>query len=151
MKKTPNGWPRISTSLYYEDAAKAIDWLCKVFGFELRLRIEGKDGAIEHSELVYGEGLIMVSGSNKPGRPDREHQRAPTAAGGANTQNMMVFVDDVDAHHAHARATGATIVSEPKTTDYGAEYWADRTYQVVDLGGHHWWFCQRVREQEPRS
>ena len=39
MKPTPPGWPRISTALYYDDAAEAIDWLCKAFGFELRLKV----------------------------------------------------------------------------------------------------------------
>lgn len=26
MKPLPPGWPRISSAVYYEDAAKAIDW-----------------------------------------------------------------------------------------------------------------------------
>ncbi|MFO1465696.1 MAG: hypothetical protein U1F35_04510 [Steroidobacteraceae bacterium] len=55
MKPTPPDWPRISSSLYYRDAAAAIDWLCRAFGFTIRLRIEGADGSIEHSELEYGE------------------------------------------------------------------------------------------------
>ena len=33
MRPTPTGWPRISTALYYADAAIAIDWLCHAFGF----------------------------------------------------------------------------------------------------------------------
>src|SRR5689334_1929932 len=33
MKPTPPGWPRISSSLYYEDPKAAIEWLCKAFGF----------------------------------------------------------------------------------------------------------------------
>ena len=34
--------------------------LCAAFGFEVRLKIEGEGGRIEHSELEFGEGLIMV-------------------------------------------------------------------------------------------
>ena len=34
-KPPPKGYPRISSSLSYEDAAKAIDWLCRAFGFEV--------------------------------------------------------------------------------------------------------------------
>ena len=37
-------------------------------------------------------------------------------------------------------------MSEPKTTDYGEDYWADRGYECVDIGGHHWWFYQRLRD-----
>ncbi|HXN41517.1 MAG TPA: VOC family protein [Myxococcaceae bacterium] len=141
MKPTPPGWPRISTALYYDNAAKAIDWLCKAFGFQVRLKIEGDGGRIEHSELVYGEGLIMVGEAAK-----QAHRRSPRSLDGANTQNMMVYVDDVEAHCAQARTAGAKIVSEPKTTDYGPDYWTDRGYECEDLGGHHWWFYQRLRD-----
>lgn len=148
MKPTPPGWPRISTSLYYEDAAKAIDFLCRAFGFEVRLKIEGDGGRIEHSELVYGEGLIMVS-SEKPEKFPKH--RAPAHAGGANTQNMMVYVDDVEAHCKRAREAGAKIISEPTTHDYGEEYWEDRGYECEDIGGHGWWFYQRIRGPEPKA
>ena len=30
-------------------------------------------------------------------------------------------------------------------SDYGEEYWEDRTYECADLEGHRWWFCQRIR------
>ena len=52
MKPTPKGWPRLSTAIFYKDAAKAIDWLCKAYGFEVRLKIDGADGLVEHSELT---------------------------------------------------------------------------------------------------
>ena len=45
----------------YADAGTAIDWLCKAFGFEVRLRVDGeKPGEVVHSELVLGDGVIMV-------------------------------------------------------------------------------------------
>jgi uncharacterized glyoxalase superfamily protein PhnB len=146
VKKTPPGWPRISTALYYDDPAPAIDWLCEAFGFEIRLKIQGEGGRIEHSELTYGEGVIMVAGSAKESKPGRGYRRTPSALGGANTQNMMVYIDDVEAHCAKARAAGAIIVSEPTTTDHGEDYWTDRSYEAKDVGGHHWWFCQRLRD-----
>jgi uncharacterized glyoxalase superfamily protein PhnB len=146
MKPTPPGWPRISSALIYPDAAKAIDWLCHAFGFEVRLKVEGDGGRIEHSELVYGEGLIMVS-SDKPEK--FPFLRAPRDAGGANTQTLMVYVDDAEAHCKRAREAGAKIVSEPATHDYGEDYWADRGYECEDIGGHHWWFYQRLRS--PKS
>ena len=138
-------WPRISASVFYQDAAAAIDWLVRAFGFEVRLRIEGEDGAIAHSELTFGDGLIMVGqvGANK--RPTARVHASPRALHGAVTQSLCVYVDDADAHCARARAAGATIVNEPSTTDYGAEYWADRSYEAEDLEGHRWWFLQRVR------
>lgn len=148
MKPTPAGWPRLSQCVYYEDPRAAIDWLGEAFGFEVRLRIEGDGGSIEHSELTFGEGLIMVGGV---GRTDagkeawQKTQKSPRQLGGANTQSVCIFVDDADAHCERARRAGATIVREPKTDDYGDDYWADRTYGALDPEGHLWWFMERVR------
>jgi uncharacterized glyoxalase superfamily protein PhnB len=146
MKPTPSGWPRISSSLYYREPAKMIDWLCEVFGFELRLKVEAEDGSIEHSELTYGEGLIMVGGERVGPAAVRWgiDFKSPLSAR-CNTQALMLYVDDVDAHCARARAAGAKIVDEPAVHDYGEEYWADRSYGAADPEGHLWWFTQRLR------
>ncbi|MEZ4300121.1 MAG: VOC family protein [Polyangiaceae bacterium] len=149
MKETPRGWPRLSVGMFYEDPATAIDWLCKAFGFDVRIKVEGEGGRIEHSELVYGDGLVMVGGAGPTAREGQTWRQSPKALEGANTQAVCIFVDDVDAHCERARAAGATIQVEPTTTDYGEEYWSDRTYQAIDLEGHRWWFMQRVRD--PRS
>jgi len=142
MKPTPPGWPRIASALFYDDPHAAIDWLCSAFGFEVRLLVEGEGGRVEHSELTFGEGVIMVS----PPKPEKfAHNRSPSQADGANTQNLMVYVDDVDGHCARARAAGALIVREPQQHDYGDDYWVDRGYECRDVGGHHWWFLQRLK------
>src|SRR4051812_39446315 len=101
MNPTPKGWPRISSAAYYPDAAQAIDWLCNAFGFEVRLKVTGEGGRIEHSELVLAGGLVMIDG--RCGEP----HRPPAAVGGSNTQNMFVYVGDIEAHCARARAAGA--------------------------------------------
>ena len=152
MKNTPKGWPRISSAIFYDDAAIAIDWLCRAFGFEVRLKVEGDKGSIVHSELVIGDGVVMVASSNtgaQPQRPFLAHCKSPKSLGGANTQSLMVYVDDADAHCARAKAAGATIFMEPAVHDYAEDYWADRSYGAVDPEGHHWWFTQRIRD--PKS
>lgn len=148
MKQTPKGWPRLSSSLFYNDAVKAIEFLCRAFGFEVRLLVEGEGGRVEHSELTWGEALIMVgqTGPAKPGREQWPQWASPISAAGLNTQCIMLFVDDTDAHCARARAEGAVIIDEPKVHDYGEDYWADRSYGAVDLEGHMWWFTQRLRD-----
>jgi uncharacterized glyoxalase superfamily protein PhnB len=145
MKNPPAGWPRISSSIFYDDAGAAIDWLCKAFGFEVRLKVEGDGGRIEHSELIFGEGLVGVSSAGGGEKAWKQKMASPRALGGRNTQCIGIHVDDVDAHCARARAAGATIFYEPETTDYGDDYWADRSYGAIDPEGHHWWFMQRVR------
>ncbi|MCY4108961.1 MAG: aminotransferase, partial [Chloroflexi bacterium] len=96
MKKPPEGWPRISPSLFYDDAAPAIDWLVRAFGFEVQERVEDDHGRIVHSQLVLDGGLIMIGQTGL--QPDREFQKSPQAVGGANTQSLAVYVDDADAH-----------------------------------------------------
>jgi uncharacterized glyoxalase superfamily protein PhnB len=146
MKPTAPGWPRISSSLFYDDAGAAIEWLCRAFGFEVRLKIEGDGGRIEHSELTFGDGLIMVgSTGGKSQRPVPLPCKSPRSLGGANTQALCVFVDDIDAHCQRAQAAGATILEPPTTHDYGEDYWSDRTYRAEDPEGHNWWFMQRMR------
>lgn len=146
MRTPPPGWPRISCSVFYEDPARAIDWLVAAFGFEVRLRILGEGGRIEHSQLTIGEGLIFVGGAGGANtHPERSFPASPRMLGDRNTQALCIFVDDVDAHCAHARRSGARIEMEPTTTDHGDEYWTDRSYLAVDPEGHRWWFMQRLR------
>jgi uncharacterized glyoxalase superfamily protein PhnB len=124
--------------LFYADAAAAIEWLEKAFGFATRLKVEDGAGGVVHSELELGDGLVMVASASAGGQ-------SPRALGGANTQSLFVYVSDVDAHFARARANGATIVSEPTVRDYGDDHPTDRTYEALDCEGHRWWFAQRQR------
>jgi uncharacterized glyoxalase superfamily protein PhnB len=151
MNPPPPNWPRISSSVFYADAAAAIDWLCAAFGFAVRLKVVGDDGRIEHSELVYGDGVVMISQQREAAgeRAWKATLRSPRALGGAGTQSLMVYVDDAAAHCAQARAAGARIVDDLATHDYGADYWTDRSYGALDPEGHLWWFTQRLRTADP--
>jgi uncharacterized glyoxalase superfamily protein PhnB len=136
----------MSSAVVYKDAVAAIKWLCDAFGFEVRLKVEGDKGQIEHCELTYGEGLIMIAQeAPEAPRPWKRTLRSPKSLQGASTQSIMFFVDDADAHCAHARAHGAQIVEGPATQDYGKDYWSDRSYGALDLEGHVWWVTQRLR------
>ncbi|MCA8979662.1 MAG: VOC family protein [Planctomycetes bacterium] len=146
-KAPPRGWPRLSSAVFYDDAAAAIDWLTRVFGVDTRVRVDGPDGRVVHSQLTFGEGMVMISQVGLQGGANHSCPRkSPRGAGGANTQSVMLCVDDVDAHCERARAGGAKILIEPATQDYGPDYWSDRTYLAEDPEGHQWWFLQRLRE-----
>jgi uncharacterized glyoxalase superfamily protein PhnB len=119
-------------ALRYRDAAAAIDFLCRAFGFDKQAVYAGKDGVIEHAQLTFGNGMIML-GSDR----DSEYGRllkAPRQAGAA-THGTYVVVDDADAHYARAKAAGAEIVIDLKTQDYGG-----RDYTCRDPEGYVWTF-----------
>jgi uncharacterized glyoxalase superfamily protein PhnB len=117
MKATPAGWPRFSSAIVYRDAAAAIEWLCDAFGFEVRIKVEGENGRIEHCELEYGDGLVMIAQESPSApRPWKRSLRSPRSLEGANTQSLM-FLDDA----------------------------ADRSYAALDPEGHIWWVAQRLR------
>ncbi|MDX6519236.1 MAG: hypothetical protein QOF50_2082 [Gaiellaceae bacterium] len=59
---------------------------------------------------------------------------------------VHVYVEDVDAHLAHARAAGATILSELEDQPFG-----DRQYRAEDLEGHRWMFATHVRDVPPQD
>lgn len=147
MQPTPKGWPRLSASVYYDDPRRAIAWLCAAFGFEQRMLVEGDDGTVVHSEITFGEGLVMVggTGAGTKGEEWTSAVSSPQSIGGKITGALCFFVDDVDAHHATAVANGASIVRAPTTTDYGDDFWTDRSYGARDPEGQLWWFMQRMR------
>jgi len=129
----PEGMPRITPYLLYEDVAGALDWLTRAFGFRERMRIPGPDGKVGHAEMELADGIIMM------GCPGPQYQNPKRV--GHVTQNLYVYVDDVDKHFEKAKKEGATILEEPKDQFYG-----DRRYGAVDLEGHHWYFAQHVRD-----
>jgi len=119
----------IHPSLTYDDAAGAIEWLCRVFGFTKRLVVPGPNNRVEHSELSLCTGVVMVS-SPKP----EDRRVSPRALAGV-AQALSVFVPDPDAHHGVAAAAGAKIVRPLQTEEYGA-----RGYMALDPEGHVWYF-----------
>src|SRR5260370_42233137 len=112
MKKRAGGWPRSSSSIFSRDPAKAIDWLCRAFGFTVRLKVEGEGGRIEHSELEFGEGLIMVGGAGgeytRPEKAWRARTASPAMVGERNTQKLCRYVRDGEAQCARSKAAVTT-------------------------------------------
>jgi PhnB protein len=133
LANPPRDMPRITPYLLYKDVAVALDWLSRVFGFTERVRMPAADGSILHAEMAYADGVVMM------GCPGPDYQN-PRAVGHA-TQGLYVYVDDVDAHFAHAKDAGATILAEPQDQFYG-----DRNYRAEEPEGHQWTFAQHVKD-----
>jgi len=136
--------------LAYEDAAAAVDWLVKAFGFHERLRYTEDDGTVTHAELATeGGGLIMLATPTPDYVSPRRHRETCEQARKWSgvpyvIDGVLVEVDDVDAHVARAKEAGATILSDPEDVDAGI-----RHYRAEDLEGHRWMFSQELAQVEP--
>ena len=117
--------------LIYRDAAAAIEWLCRIIGFEKRMVCPDESGRIVHAELTLGGGMIML-GSVNEGEYGKLIKQ-PDAIGGAETQSPYVIVLDADAVYARAKASGAPIVIDIKDESYGG-----RGFSCRDPEGHLW-------------
>jgi uncharacterized glyoxalase superfamily protein PhnB len=125
----PDGQQRIIPYLAYRDAPAALDFLTRAFGFEERFRYPMPDGTIGHAELSYRGSVLMLATAWDAGGMASPRE-LPAVHG-----QVFCWVDDVDAHHARARAAGATILGAPQDQPYG-----DRSYRALDPEGHRWIF-----------
>ena len=135
---------RIVPFIGYEDAAAAIEFLERAFGFrENREARHEEDGTIGHAELELDGATIYLS--TPPDYASPHTLRAESESARRSYDNPWVIdghyveVGDVDAHCERARAAGATILREPEEPDIGA-----RIYSAEDLEGHRWMFGQPI-------
>jgi uncharacterized glyoxalase superfamily protein PhnB len=117
----------------YQDVVEACEWLGRVFGFKEAYRYGEPVAGVQ---MYLGQAYIML-------RNARQGCMTPAHLG-YGTQNLTVFVEDVDAHYARAKEAGAGIVEELHETEYG-----ERQYGANDLGGHLWLFSQHERDVSP--
>lgn len=137
VKNPPEGMPRLTPYLYYNDLAAALEWLGKAFGFSERMKIPGEDGGLMHAEIALKDCVVMM------GPPSQEFETASAQDLPRVSASLYVYVDDVDAHHAKAASAGA----EPG--ELQDMFWGDRMYAVRDLEGHHWTFATAKKEPAP--
>lgn len=133
MPSHPGAHPSVTPGLLYHDAAQAIEWLCRAFGFERRTVIAGEDARIIHAHLVLGNGGIMLSSAEGYAHPGM--CRTPRDVGGAGTVEIIVRVPDPDTHFRRAAAAGAEILIPLEDKPYGG-----RGYSCRDPEGHVWAF-----------
>jgi uncharacterized glyoxalase superfamily protein PhnB len=126
----PPGYSRVCPYLNYEDTEAMLGWLPDAFGL-VELHRVSDGNAVTHAEMGLGEAVVMMGTPGKDFRNPRSLGRI--------TQSLYVFVDDVDAHCARARAAGAEIIEEPADQPYG-----HRRYGALDPEGHRWYFAADV-------
>jgi uncharacterized glyoxalase superfamily protein PhnB len=123
----------ITPYLLYEDAAAAMDWLARAFGFREVLRTTGEAGGLHAEMEIAADGARVYLGSPPHGF------RNPRKVG--RTAIMYVPVGDVDAHHARAKEAGAEVVEDPHDLPFG-----HRRYTCNDPEGHQWSFAAPIAD-----
>jgi uncharacterized glyoxalase superfamily protein PhnB len=111
----------------YVDLGEAVDWLCDVFGFTVRVRI-----ADHRAQLNVGDGALVL----------RKTDEGFAESG----DSVMVRVEDVDAHYERAKQRGARIAEPPTDFPYG-----ERQYTVEDFAGRVWKFSQSIADVAPED
>jgi uncharacterized glyoxalase superfamily protein PhnB len=118
--------------LSYPDVPAAADWLCRAFGFRVRLRIGS-----HRVQLLHGGAALILT----------DVGRGPDGAGGVGAgHSIHVQVEDADAHHERALAVGARIAGPPADYEFG-----ERQYTAEDPWGHRWTFSQSIADVDPAS
>ena len=118
----------IFPTLRYNDAHAAIDLLVNAFGFTRRAVYEDDNGVVQHAELAYGDGVIMLG--DAPREPDFNRLDMPIGGG-----SVYIVIDDPDAHYDRAKTAGVKIRRELRDEDYGS-----RGYSAEDPEGNLWSF-----------
>jgi uncharacterized glyoxalase superfamily protein PhnB len=116
----------------YRNAPQAIEWLCRVFGFEKHAVYPGPDNTIMHAELTLGDGMIML-GSLREDNDYRRFTKHPDEIGGTETHSVSLIVSDADAVCARAKAAGAEMIFDIEDKPYGG-----RGFTCRDPEGYIW-------------
>jgi uncharacterized glyoxalase superfamily protein PhnB len=135
-------YPAVIPMLAYENGPESMDWLVKAFGFrEKDRRVE--DGRLTHGELDTGGGVIMLATPSLHYHGPKHHREECEIARSWHDvpyiiDGILVYVEDVDAHFARAKAAGATILSPVEQSGEGG-----KRYRAEDVEGHRWMFMAR--------
>jgi uncharacterized glyoxalase superfamily protein PhnB len=134
MPQTKEPASSVVPYLFYDDVERAAGFLENAFGFARTFVSPAPEGGLAHAQLALGSGRVMLG---QTGRGLRLVKSA--GALDALHAGVYVFVDEVDAHCAKARAAGARVLLEPAD-----QPWGDRMYCAVDPEGQFWMFAKHL-------
>lgn len=121
--------PPVVPLLVYHDIERAHEFLVRAFGFEPGLIERTESGDVVHGEVHVGGQVIWLH------RVMEDDGWVSQASSPVTTGELVVRVEDVDAHCERARAEGAEIEYGPQDQDYGV-----REYGARDLERRRWAF-----------
>ena len=137
MKQKQSNRCSVIPGMWYRNAPDAIEWLCRVFGFQKHAVYAGPKKTIMHAELTLDGGMIML-GTIRDSE-HRKYMKMPDEAGG-ETRGVNLIVDDAGAVYQRAKAAGAEIVLDIEEKPHGG-----KAFTCRDPEGHVW----NVGEYDP--
>lgn len=134
----PEGYTSLSPLVVVSPAGEAVDFYCAVLGARVVTRMDGPDGSVWHCELDLGHGRMTVMD------PNPQFHAVPNDPGSDDARfSIAVYVPDVDATLALARARGARVREE--AADFAVT--GDRFASVQDPYGVRWTLMTRVEHR----
>lgn len=136
----PNKIDHVYPYLRVKDAPAAMRFYKDAFGAELLFELVEPGGRVGHSELKFGDFIVMLSdeypeyGIHAPQTP------------GAGGTGIHLHVADVDAMTNTAVELGATLVMPPRDMFYG-----ERASKVIDPFGHEWLLGSPIEDVSPEE
>ncbi len=131
----PAGFTALTPMVVVSPAAEAIDFYTEIFGARVTTRMDGPDGSVWHAELDLGAGRMQVMDPN-----EQFHAVAADPIRDDAQFSLALYVPDVDAVVAAARARGARVREE--TADFDVT--GDRFASIQDPYGVRWTLMCRV-------
>ena len=102
--------PTVIPGLRYQNAVRAIDWLCLAFGFEKHLVVPGQGDTIAHAQLTFGNGMIMLGFTNEAATIRAAISRAMCGRSGHTTPGPAADFRWSDGDDARSDASGLRFV-----------------------------------------
>ena len=124
----PEGFGTVNAYLFVSNPEELLEFLKNAFYAEELGRTTADDGSIANAIVKIGHSCFMVSQA----RGQFLNMRT----------SFYLFVDDVDAMHARAKAHGAAVELEPMDMDYD-----DRQSGIIDPSGNYWWISRRLVQE----
>src|SRR5205807_239396 len=106
-----------------DDVAETAAYYRDVLGFEIDF-LYGEPAI--YGSVSHDDAIINLSLSDPPGRRNSAH-----ASGEGNGVDALIIVSEVDEIYEELKASGATIVVDLSSQEYGM-----REFQIVDYNGY---------------
>jgi uncharacterized glyoxalase superfamily protein PhnB len=127
VRAVPKDYGSVTPSVIVRGVAPFLDFLREAFGAEERGRVANEDGTIGHAEVWIGNRVVQMFDA-KPEWPD-------------TPAFLTLYVEDCDADHRRAIATGAA-----ELTPLSTNAWGDRGSRVRNPFGNVWWIQTHVED-----